>query len=128
MDYTITPADDGPYIIIKTKGEISGQNVMQQNIEAHELGARLGINCYLVDLTEARNTDTDFGNYEFAYNDMQATPGIDRTARVALVVSADDSSHDFPVTVARNAGLNVTLFTDAARAIQHLLGVTPDSS
>ncbi len=53
---------------------------------------------------------------------MQETPGIDKYAHVAVLVSPDDHSHDFVEVVARNSGLNVTLFRDLAAAIKHLLG------
>lgn len=41
---------------------------------------------------------------------------------VALLVSPDDHSHDFIETVARNAGLNVTIFTDLQAAKAYLTG------
>ena len=56
----------------------------------------------------------------FAYKDMQLAEGIDLNAIVATLVSPDDHSHDFIETVSRNAGLNVTLFTDLDLAKQHL--------
>jgi hypothetical protein len=67
------------------------------------VGRKMGINKYLVDVTKARNTDTVLGNYEFAYTDMKKTEGIDKYARVAVLVSPEDHSHDFVEIVARNA-------------------------
>jgi hypothetical protein len=128
MSYTITLADNRAYIIIKVKGSITRLDAMQQNLEAHELGRRLGINRYLVDATRARNLDSDIHNYEFAYKDMAMTPGIDRCAIVALMVSPEDRSHDFVVTAARNAGLHVEMFTDAERAKRYLLSTPVEGS
>jgi hypothetical protein len=119
--YTITPATDGPYIILEVTGNINRQLAMQQNIEAHALGKQLRLNRYLVDVTEARNTDSVADSYDFAYKDMSDTPQIDRAARVATLVRPGDSSHDFIEIVAKNAGLDVTLFSDRELAVRHLL-------
>lgn len=121
LDHTITPSSDGKYIILKVKGDYHRQLAMQNNIELNKLGKKLGTNRFLMDLTESKNVESSSEKYAFAYEDMMNAPEIDRTARVALLVSPDDHSHDFIVTVTRNAGLDVTLFTDHELAVQHLL-------
>jgi len=121
MSYSIKPSEDGKYINLKHWGEIDRELTTQRNLEAHALGAELGITRLLVDLTEARHVDTVMNTYGFAYEDMQSLPGINKNARVAVLVSPDDHSHDFVETVTRNAGQNVTLFRDREAAIQHLL-------
>lgn len=121
MNYSITPSDNQKYILIKVQGEINRQISMKQNIEAHALGKKMGINRYFMDLTESRNTDSVLNNYTFAYTDMQNVEEINRFARVVALVSPDDNSHDFIETVLKNAGLNITLFTDKELALQHLL-------
>ena len=118
--YSIYPSEDKKFIIVKVVGEINGKMAMQQNLEAHALGTELGINRYLVDVTEARNTDTILDNYQFAHDDMKITPGIDLSARVVTLVSPGDHSHDFMETVARNSGLNVKIFTDRDLAENYL--------
>jgi hypothetical protein len=112
MKYTITPSNDGKYIILKVKGEINRETVLQPNLEAHALAKKLGIKRHLVDVTEAKNTDSILHSYEFAYDDMINTKGIDKNAIVAILVSPADLSHDFIETVLRNAGLHVKLFRD----------------
>jgi hypothetical protein len=119
MSYTITPSSDGTYIFMKVVGDINRVSAMTQNIEAHALGKKLGINKYLVDLTESRNTDSIIGNYEFMYKDM-TTPSIDPSARIAALVAPGDNSHDFAVTVAANAGFSMALFTDLTNALNYL--------
>ena len=119
---TSTVSPDGKYIIQKIVGEIDAKIALDLNRETHALGHRLGINRYLTDVTEARNTDTPLDNYDFAYKDMPDNPGIDRSARVALLVDPEDYSHDFVETVCRNAGLDVTLFRDRDVDVRHLLG------
>jgi hypothetical protein len=121
MSYTINPSADGKYIILKYWGELSRKLSIERVIEAHALGEKLGINCYLVDLTEARNIDTIPELYEYAYKDTKSASGLNLKARVALLVDPDDQSHDFVETVLRNAGHNVTLFRDRESALSHLL-------
>jgi hypothetical protein len=121
MNYTITPSADGSFILIKVRGDINRHSAMQMNLEAHELGRQLQLRRYLVDVTESRNTDDTLDIYEFAHLDMRRTEGIDLGARVAMLVSPGDHSHDFVETTLYNAGLNGRLFTDPDKARQFLL-------
>jgi hypothetical protein len=121
MDYSITPSIDGTFIILKIRGNINREIATRLNLETHALGRQLNVRRYLVDVTEARNTDTVIGNYNFAYSDMQKMEGIDKRARVATLVSPGDHSHDFTEMVSRNAGLNVRIFTDLYKAKQFLM-------
>jgi hypothetical protein len=121
MSYTITPSTGGTYIVLKIEGDITSQLAMKQNIESHALGNELGISRYLVDVIGSRNINSVTENYKFAHNDMRTTPGINKMARVAILVSPEDHSHDFIETVARNAGLDTTIFRERDLAIQHLM-------
>jgi hypothetical protein len=121
MSHTINPSTDGTYIELKVEGDINNELAMIQNVEAHALGSKLGINRYLVDVTGSRNTSSVTENYRFAHNDMRTTPGVNRRARVAILVDSVDHSHDFVETVARNSGLDTTIFRDRELAIQHLM-------
>ena len=112
MNYTINSSVDGHYIIHTIKGEINRKTAIQQILAAQSLGRKLGINRYLVDVTEARNTDSTINIYDLAYNDLRKIKGIDRLAHIALLVSPGDRSHNFYETVARNTGLNVKVFND----------------
>ena len=94
---------------------------MKRVIEAHSLGAELGIYRYLVDLSEARNVDSVTKTYKYAYEGMKTPPGINLNARAAMLVNLEDHSHDFVETALRNAGHNVTLFRDRDLAIRHLI-------
>jgi hypothetical protein len=121
MSYKIFLSEDQKYIILEQWGEINGELATQRVLEAHALGAKLDIARYLVDLTEARNVDSVGKSYQYAYEDTKNIPGINKNARVAMLVSPEDHSHDFVETVLRNSGHNVTLFRDRGLAIQHLL-------
>lgn len=120
MTYTITPSDDGKYIILKVMGDISRHTAMQHIVEAHVLGGELGTNRFLVDLSESRNIDSTIDQYEFVHTDMMKPEEIDRSARVAALVSPDDHTHDFVETVIRNAGFILRLFRDRDAALGFL--------
>ncbi len=120
MSYKITPADNGKYITIKMVGDMTRDVANQHVLEAHALGAELGIRCYLVDVTESRNTESVLDNYKFAHADVRSIPGMDRRACVAVLVAPGDHSHDFYETLARNAGIDSTLFRDRDEAVAHL--------
>jgi hypothetical protein len=116
---TISP--DGKYIIQKIVGEIDARIANELNHDLVEMGRRHNINRYLTDLTECRNVDSVIDNYNYAYLDLPSVPAIDRSAQVALLVAAEDHSHDFVEITCQNAGFNVTLFRDRDAAIRHLL-------
>lgn len=120
MKYNISVSDDRKFILLKATGIINRLLVIQYFIEAHTLGKQEGINRYLVDFTECRNTDTVLRNYTLAYQDMK-DPRIDQGARTALLVSFHDHSHDFLETLLRNSGNDVTLFHDHELALWHLI-------
>jgi len=117
---SIAPSRDGKYIVVKVVGEYTRAHAMRDTIEAHALGKKLGTKRYLMDVSGARNVESTLGNYEIAHKDIPTTPGIDKTARVAILVDPSDHSHDFAETTARNAGLAVTLFRDRALAEAYL--------
>ncbi len=120
MPHTIKVSDDAAYVILEITGEITSHNIMGMIIEAHALGGARGISRYLVDATHARNTSTITENYSFAYEDVGAVPGIDPNARVAMLVSPEDHSHDFIETVTLNSGYNTRLFRDRDAAVHFL--------
>jgi hypothetical protein len=121
MSCAITVAPGNTHILMIVTGEITRALALKYNTEAHRMAAPLGITRYLMDLTSCVNTDTVTSNYEFAHQDMKHLPGIDRAAVVAVVTNPHDDSHDFIRTVTRNAGFNVTFFTDRAAAQAFLL-------
>jgi hypothetical protein len=120
MSYSITKSEDEKYIILKAVGNIDRHLSTQYYLEAHALGAELGINRYLIDFTQCRNTDTILRNYKFAFMDMQ-NPGIDKTARTAMLVDPNDHTYDFIETLLVNSGIDVSLFRDKELAIWYLL-------
>jgi hypothetical protein len=120
MSYRIIPSEDHQYIIHKAVGSINRHIMFEQTLEAHALGKKLGINRFLVDLTEARNEDYLANDYFFAHEDMKKNKGINKSAIAALIISPEDRSHDFIEIVLRNAGLSARLFTDPDAAMNYL--------
>jgi len=120
MSYKIFHSEENAFITIVVRGEINSESAMEQNVEAHALGKKLGINKYLVDVREARNTDSLLGQHDFAYKDIPQCEGIDKTALVAMLVDPRDESHNFIEAVTQNSGLNVRLFYEEEDAIAYL--------
>ena len=121
MGSEIMPSEDGIYIILIVTGDLTGKMMMEYNLKAHSLGRELGINRFLVDVTKSRNVDPPSSNFSFARYDLNKTPGIDPSARIATLVSPGDKSHNSIEKVSRHSGLDVTHFTDRFQAISHLL-------
>jgi hypothetical protein len=119
MNYSIKPSDDGDYIILKVYADFNGIDMSKYIKELHAVGKELGINRYLGDVREARNLDTVADNYEFAYTGIKEG-GIDLFAKVAILASPGDHSHDFVETVLVNAGQKVMLFYSLDEALEYL--------
>jgi hypothetical protein len=120
MEYVINISENGRYIIVKVKGEMDGLSAMQYTEESHALAQKKGIDKFLIDLTDARNSLRVIENYEFAYEKVVPNPAINKLAKVALLVSKNDHSHDFIETVSINAGLKVRLFRNIEAALDYL--------
>jgi len=119
MDYQVTMADSGRYVLVKVQVPMTSAVGVQCGALAARLGAETGVNRYLFDLRDSPNVQTIVDNYEFAYREMPDF-GFSRQSRSALLVRPDDRSHDFIETAFLNAGYLVKLFRDAAAAIAWL--------
>jgi hypothetical protein len=120
MAYRIYISDDFSFIVLEESGVVTRHHQLLRTLEAHQLGRKLSIRKYLVDVTHALNAEPPIENYKFAYEDVRGEDGIDKTAIVAIVAAPQDHSHDFVETVSKNSGLNVTLFRDKNKAIEFL--------
>lgn len=121
MPYTIAASEDRKYIILRIEGEITAASIMKMIVEAHAFGDQNHISRYLVDATDARNTSTISENYQFAYENMKMTPGLNLLARISMLVSPEDHSHDFVETVTQNSGFITRLFRNREEAIEYLI-------
>lgn len=121
MEYDIRVSRDGSYIVVRVRGAISRKSAGEFARPAQEKSEAVGIHRLLFDVSQARNIESVSGNYFYAYEDMQDI-WLDKRIRYAILVSADDHSHDFVETAVRNAGYNACLFRDEAAAIAWLTG------
>ncbi|MBT0963610.1 STAS/SEC14 domain-containing protein [Denitromonas iodatirespirans] len=119
MNYAVSLSECGRFVHCCVSDDITVERATQFTRDAAALGARRGVSCYLFDMRGASNVASVFGNYQFAYASL-AMIGMARTDRVAMLVDADDHSHDFVETAARNAGYDMKLFTDHEAALAWL--------
>jgi len=119
MNYTIGVSESGKFIRLRVEGEISAELARKWSDEMREMGLASGIGRFLSDVRGARNVSSILENYSFAYKDAPEL-SLDRNARVAILASPDDRSHDFVEVTLQNAGYNVRLFRDESSAVQWL--------
>lgn len=119
MKYSIAPSNDGKYIILKVVGQFGRHQALAWHLEAHKMGREMGVDHFLLDFSEGRNTDTVMRNYTFVSQDMR-NPGINLDARIAMLVSPYDHSHDFIEAMLKQEGVDVALFYDLEPAIAFL--------
>lgn len=120
MKYTISPAENGDHIQIMVHDVINRQIGIRIVHDSHALGDQLGIDTFLMDLTDVVNNDSTINRYNFAHVDIPTTDGFNHFAKVAVLVNPADHSHDFIETVLRNTGVNIRLFHDREEAMAFL--------
>ena len=120
MPHRTYVSDDSTYIIQEVRGEITRATQLQAIIEAHGLGLKLGINKFLVDITNARNVESVAESFNFAYSDLRNSPLVSKGTCNAVLVAPDDHSHDFVEVVLANSGRDAKFFRDRNDAIAYL--------
>lgn len=121
MKYTIEPSSDSQYIVVTPIGELRRDVAVEVTTAMYAKGTELGIDCYLLDVTNARNMDRPMVNVQFTIDDLPATPHLDPDRLcVAVLVDPKDHSHDFYVAFATSQGIDTTLFWNREAAIEHL--------
>lgn len=111
MKYEIAFSGDEGFVRITVYELITADLERSFAKEAITAAKQNGVLRYLVDVRGVRNVASPLDQYSFAYEDM-ASLGLDRRARIAVLVGQDDHSHDFIETVFRNAGRTCQLFVD----------------
>ncbi len=120
MQYSVKLSEDGKYILCRLKGAITNENSHEFVMEEDRLSRETGVKRFLVDVREAPNTMSVADNSGYAHKEMPAM-NLQRDARVAILVAADDYSHDFLAVVAQNTGYNVHLFRNEGEALAWLI-------
>jgi len=119
MDYQVTLADSGRYILIKVLVPMTSAVGARCGADAIRCGAENKVDRFLFDLRDAPNVQSIVDNYEFAHKEITVF-GFPKTSRSAFLVRPDDKSHDFINTAFYNAGYLTRMFIDAAEAISWL--------
>jgi hypothetical protein len=119
MNYTVTPSGNGEYLVCRVSGKITAELARAFTMELDRQSHALNIKCFLTDVRNASNALSILENYDFAYQEM-TDMNLQRDVRAAILVAPANHTHDFVETVERNAGYNVRLFRDEAKAIAWL--------
>jgi hypothetical protein len=119
MDYQVSLAANGRYILIKVLVPMTSAVGVRCGTDAVSLGAENKVERFLFDLRESPNVQSVVHNYQFAHKEITSF-GFQTTSRSAFLVRPDDRSHDFIDTAFYNAGYVTKLFTDEAAAITWL--------
>lgn len=116
MNFETTIAPSRKYLVCRVFVPITVEVARQIVVETEKLSEESGIKSRLIDVRNIRNISSVSGNYDLVYKDLDELH-MARGSRVAVLVSPDDSSHDFALIAVRNAGFNVRKFNDQATAI-----------
>ena len=119
MPFIISPAENGEYIILKVRVDFVNEGAKRSIIEAQALGKKIGINRYLIDLTESRNHASILATHQFVYRDL-VDAKMDNMAHVSFLVDPFDFTYGFLEAAFQSAGYDVHLFRDRDAAVQHL--------
>jgi hypothetical protein len=119
MSYEISLSEDQSYICIRLDENITGDLQKAFAAESIALAQEHGISNFFADLRGISNNSPVIDQYQLSYKDLDLLH-LDKSSRIAALVSSGDSSHNFIETVMRNAGYNFQLFTDEQQAIDWL--------
>ncbi len=119
MAIELSIAESRKYIICRVTEPITATFAREMAVQIQKFAEDAGIHSRLVDVRESQNVSSVAKNYDLAYRDLDGLQ-VARASRAAVLVSPHDSSHDFAMTVIRNAGFNVRKFNDEAAAIAWL--------
>ncbi len=118
MDIELFIAETGKYLVCRVAGEITTEGSRQLVEQIEKFALETGAKTRLVDVRNARNIASISGNYDLAYKDLEKLAA--RATKAAVLVSPDDSSHDFVMNAIRNSGFNCRKFIDEVAAIAWL--------
>jgi len=111
MKYKVTVDTDEGFVRVTAYESITGNLERAFAEEAIAVAKQSGVVCYLVDVRGMPNIANPSDQYRLSYEDMR-TFGLAKTSRIAILVGADDRSHNFIETVFRNAGYDCRLFVN----------------
>ena len=119
MEFKISISENGKYLIVEVFEVITGELERKFIKEGLKEAKAHNIKNIFVDVSRAPNTASVLENYKFAYDETERL-GHPKDAKIAVLVSPDDHSHDFIETLFKNAGYNCNIFRDKNSAIEWL--------
>jgi hypothetical protein len=119
MDYQVSLAASGRYILIKVLVPMTSAIGVRCGADAVNLGSEKNVERFLFDLRDSTNVQSVVSNYQFAHKEI-AEFGFPMSSRSAFLVRPDDQSHDFINTAFYNAGYVTRMFIEEAEAIAWL--------
>ena len=120
--YEIGYSPDKSYVFVRAiRQPFTSQLAQTIARELIPLGAKMGINSYLLDLRGTQSGTSPVEKHKFAYKDADGL-GVLRQMKTAILKDPDDHSPDFLETVMHNAGFNLQIFDNESQALNWLQG------
>ena len=119
MAYTVEFVKGAKYIQVALLGEVTKEDHYNSTDKAVHAVSANSCNRLLVDTTQAKLKMSATEDYDFV---SQLPPQYPIGTRIAVVVHPDDANyHKFIENVARNRGLQLSVFSDKNQALNWLL-------
>lgn len=112
--YEVSIAPDQSHVYLRvTRRSISLKFADAFTRALTSMGDSAGLNRCLIDVRGSCSSAGVAGEYQYAYADAENS-GLSREWRIALLKDSSDETHDFLLTVMRNAGWMFRYFEDDA--------------
>lgn len=119
MDFEASVAESGKYLTCRVFVPVSQEVAHGMAVALSQLAQQTGVDGRLIDVRGLPNVMSVITNYDLAYKDMDAWQ-IDRSTKVATLVSPGDASQQFVIDAIRNAGFNLRVFHEESPAVAWL--------
>lgn len=119
MAIEISLAESGKYQLVRVTEPITPELSHELARQTEAFAMKTGVQARFFDVRGTINVSAVSSIYDLAYKDLDEL-GIERATKAAILVSPEDTSHDFAELVLRNAGFNARKFIDEAAAIAWL--------
>jgi hypothetical protein len=120
MLYTVRLSSRCDHLHITIADDFDAGQALQVVQQTSLMGLKHDIHRYLVDVRGAKNIAGPIENFEFVYTDLLELPYRDPRTRIALIVAAEDQSHDFLTVLAVNGSAYFQIFRDLAVGLAFL--------
>ncbi len=121
--FTIEHVKEGNYILIRVFAPVTRELAAEFTQQAQEAVKRLGCNGSLADVRGFPNVSSVNDNVEYSAWELKVS-GAQADMKRAILIDADDNTHDIPILAMREMGYNAKDFTDEQEAIAWLTGAS----